>query len=112
MPPEGFAARWQAAWNAHDLDEILSHYSDDIVFRSRKALALTGAGTILGKAALRAYWSAALAAQPDLHFTVTQVYIGHETIVIAYRNHRGVKAAETLTFGADGLATMASACHA
>jgi ketosteroid isomerase-like protein len=35
-PDEGdaFAEDWIAAWNAHDLDRVLSHYADDIVFLS------------------------------------------------------------------------------
>lgn len=33
-------------------------------------------------------------------------------MVITYENHRGVLAAETLYFGADGLVTQAAACHA
>ena len=32
---EQFAAGWIAAWNGHDLDQILSHYTDDVVFRSK-----------------------------------------------------------------------------
>lgn len=112
MIPQGFAAEWQAAWNAHDLPRILSHYADGIVFRSRKAVALTGAGEVRGRAALAAYWGAALAAQPDLRFEVETVYEGHDMLVIAYANHRGVRAAETLRFGPDGLVEEASACHA
>ena len=26
---EDFAREWEKAWNAHDLEEILSHYSED-----------------------------------------------------------------------------------
>ena len=110
--PARFADDWAAGWNAHDLDRIMAHYADDIVFRSRKAAALVGSGTVRGKSALRAYWAAALARQPDLHFSVECVYSGHEVIVIAYRNHKGVRAAETLCFGPDGLVTDASAAHA
>ena len=29
-----FAVEWIAAWNAHDLDRILSHYADDFEMRS------------------------------------------------------------------------------
>ena len=29
-----FAEEWITAWNTHDLDRILSHYAEDIVFRS------------------------------------------------------------------------------
>ena len=112
MIPDDFATEWQAAWNAHDLPRILSHYAEDVTFRSRRAIPLTGAGEVRGRAALAAYWGAALAAQPDLRFSVQNVYAGHDMLVIAYTNHRGVQAAETLRFGADGLVAEASACHA
>ncbi|MDF2231887.1 nuclear transport factor 2 family protein [Albimonas sp. CAU 1670] len=107
-----FADGWQADWNSHDLERILAHYAPDVVFRSRKAAALVGAGEVRGIEALRAYWAAALARQPELRFEVTQVYAGHGMIAIAYRNHRGVEALETLRRGPDGRVVEASACHA
>lgn len=107
-----FADGWQADWNSHDLERILAHYAPDVVFRSRKAAALVGTGEVRGREALRAYWGAALARQPDLAFQVAQVYAGHGMLAIAYRNHRGVEALETLRFGPDGLVIEASACHA
>jgi ketosteroid isomerase-like protein len=110
--PQHFAAAWQAAWNAHDLPRILSHYAEDVVFHSAKAQALVGTGTLRGKPALEAYWSRALAAQPDLHFDVLEVFVGHEMLVILYANHKRVRAAETLRFAPDGLVIEASACHA
>lgn len=106
-----FAEEWEAAWNAHDLDRILAHYSADVVFRSQKAMRLTGRGEIHGRDALRAYWAAALDQQPDLSFIVVEVLRGHGMLVILYRNQRDVLAAETLRFGADGLIVEASACH-
>ncbi|MEC9432772.1 MAG: nuclear transport factor 2 family protein [Pseudomonadota bacterium] len=106
-----FAADWAAAWNSRDLDRILAHYAEGIVFRSLKAIPLTGAGEVRGRAALRAYWAAALARQPDLRFEVTSVFAGHDTLVIVYRNHAGVTAAETLRFGPTGEVAEASACH-
>lgn len=108
---QAFAKAWQAGWNSHDLDRILKHYSDDILFHSRKAQALTGSGVIRGKDALRAYWAQALVGQPDLLFVVEDVFEGHDMMVITYKNHRGVLAAETLYFGQGGLVTQAAACH-
>jgi ketosteroid isomerase-like protein len=32
---------WVAAWNAHDLERVLSHFSDDIVFSSAVAAQLS-----------------------------------------------------------------------
>lgn len=105
---QDFANEWEAAWNSHDLDRILSHYSDDVVFRSRKALVYVGVGEIRGKEVLRAYWQAALKAQPDLEFKVQHVFGGHKMIVIVFRNHKGQLAAETLHFRDDGLVDQAS----
>ena len=111
MIPEGFPAEWEAAWNAHDLDRIMSHYAEGVVFRSRKAQALVGTGELHGRAALRGYWSEALSRQPDLRFEVLEVFEGHSTLALRYRNHRGVIAVETLRFESDGLVVEASACH-
>lgn len=111
MTGRDFAADWQAGWNSHDLDRILKHYTEDVVFRSRKAVALTGSGVVEGRDSLRTYWGAALARQPDLRFDVESVFEGHDMLVIVYSNHRGVRAAETLRFGRDGLVVEASACH-
>ncbi|MEM6566021.1 MAG: nuclear transport factor 2 family protein [Pseudomonadota bacterium] len=111
MDLRAFVDEWEAAWNAHDLDRILAHYSPDIVFRSRKAMRLIGQGEVRGQDALRAYWSKALETQPDLSFVVVDVFEGHGMLVITYRNQRDAFAAETLRFDLNGLVVEASACH-
>ncbi len=111
MEAQEFAKDWEAAWNSHDLDRILSHYSENIVFRSAKAKALVGTGELRGRSALSHYWQKALSNQPNLRFRVTRVHSGQEMLVISYQNHRGVRAAETLEFGPDGKVVRASACH-
>ena len=111
MNYQDFARDWEAGWNSHDLDRIMAHYHEDIVFRSKKAVPLVGTGALEGKAALRDYWARALERQPDLRFEVLNVFEGHEMCVITYRNQRGVLAAETLRFDESGIAIEASACH-
>lgn len=106
-----FAQEWEANWNSHDLDRIMGHYSDDIVFRSRKAFAHLGLGELRGKNQLRDYWFAALKSQPDLRFEVQNVLGGHNMAVIIYLNHRKVLAAETVYFDETGMVVLASACH-
>ncbi len=105
---QDFAREWEAAWNSHDLDCILSHYTGDVVFRSTKALIYVGVGETHGKDDLREYWRAALKAQPNLRFEVQHVLGGHKMVVIVFRNHRGQLAAETLHFRDDGLVERAS----
>ena len=101
----GFAEEWVAAWNARDLERVLSHYADDVVFRSPRITVVTGdqSGIVLGKTNLGAYWRQALSGAPDLRFELQRVYVSSGTITIAYRNHRGQNAAETMIFNEHGL---------
>lgn len=107
-----FAKEWIAAWNSHDLDRIVSHYADDIVFLSPVAQQRVGNGRVHGVAALRAYWGAGLQAQPNLRFELIRVLRGHECLTIYYRNHRSQSVAETVEFGPTGKVARAFACYA
>ena len=86
-----FSESWVAAWNSHDLEAILAHFSDDVVFTSPVAAQLLEGcdGIVNGKSALRDYWDQGLAKNTDLHFDVEALYVGINTIVINYRNQRG-----------------------
>ena len=68
-----FEREWIEAWNAHDIDRILSHYRDDVRFVSPIA-ARSGArhGEVRGRHALRAYFERGLARYPALHFSPSQ----------------------------------------
>jgi hypothetical protein len=101
--PNDFADDWVRAWNAHDVEAVLEHFRDDVVFSSPVASRLlpeTG-GVVRGKAALREYWLTALGQLPGLHFEVIGVYQGESLLVINYRNHRGELVNEVLTFDGD-----------
>src|SRR5271154_2039011 len=86
-----FAAQWLDGWNAHDLEAILAHFADDVVFTSPLALRIVGGshGVLRGKEALRAYWREGLRRNAELHFEIADLYLGVDTIVIHYRNHSG-----------------------
>jgi ketosteroid isomerase-like protein len=91
---------------------VLTHYADDVVFSSPVAAQVVSEsrGTVRGKQALRDYWSRALDLHTDLHFTLIDVYVGVDTIVINYRNQRGVLLNEVLTFR-DGMVAVGHAAH-
>ena len=108
---QSFAENWIAAWNARDLEAILSHYADDIVFLSPYAEHVIGTGRVEGIAALRAYWRRGLDANPDLHFTFETVLSGCDCLTIVYRNHRHQAVAETVEFNADGKVVRSFACY-
>lgn len=101
--PQTFAADWVAAWNSHDVEAVLAHFHDDVLFTSPIAVQVVPDtnGVVRGKEALRHYWTTALALFPDLHFDVIDTYRGESTLVINYRNHRGQLVNEVLTFDGD-----------
>lgn len=98
--PQAFARQWCDAWNCHDIEAVLAHFAEDVLFTSPVACRVVpqSAGVIHGKAALRAYWQRALAKVPDLHFTMIGVYEGVDTIVIHYSNQIGGAVCEVLHF--------------
>jgi hypothetical protein len=98
--PTAFADAWVRAWNAHDVEAVLAHFRDDVVFTSPVAgrLLPETAGVVRGKAAVRDYWVAALKLLPDLHFELIGVYQGESLLVINYRNERGGLVNEVLMF--------------
>src|SRR5918998_975235 len=95
-----FADGWVKAWNSHDLEKVLSHFADNVVFTSPVAAQVLNDsdGVIRGKAALRAYWAEGLRRIPRLRFEVVGVYVGVNTLVINYRNQLGRLVNEVLIF--------------
>jgi len=105
-----FADDWIAAWNAHELEAILAHYSDDFEMASPLIVQFMGeaSGTLQGKPAVRSYWSKALARLPDLHFELQDVFVGAASVVIFYRGPRG-PGAEAFWFDSEGKVYRAAA---
>jgi ketosteroid isomerase-like protein len=99
-----FVQRWVSAWNAHDVERVLAHFAEDVVFTSPVAARMLpeSKGVFRDKASLRAYWSEALERLPDLRFEVVGTYVGIDHIVINYRNHVGGSVCEVLRI-ADGV---------
>ncbi len=99
-----FAQEWVSAWNAHDLDAILSHYSDDFEMTSPFISSVAGGtgNTLKGKAAVAEYWKVALEKFPDLKFELSDVLVSQYSLIIHYRSVMNKMAAEIMMFGADG----------
>lgn len=95
-----FAAGWIAAWNSHNLDTILSHYSPDVLLTSPVAAKILNdpLGTVRGKAALHDYFKLGLEAFPNLRFDLQDVMQGVSSIVLCYINQKGTKTAEFMEF--------------
>lgn len=100
------AEHWVAAWNAHDLDMILGHYEEDMELTSPVAAQIFGTpdGKVVGKANLWAYFQRGLAAYPELHFKLEDVFWGVNSVVLCYLNQKGTRTAEFMELSATGKA--------
>ncbi len=111
---EEFGRDWIDAWNSHDLDRILSHYSEEFEMSSPKMIQIAGepSGTLKGKDAVGKYWAKALDLIPDLRFELVTVLMGVDTIVLYYKGARGQLAAEVFHFAPDRKVSRAYAHYA
>ncbi len=105
-----FEREWIAAWNAHDIDRILSHYRDDIRFVSPFA-ARAGArhGEIHGLSALREYFELGLTSYPELHFQTIAALGGIGSIALHYRSVEDRLAIEVMELDTRGQVCRAAA---
>ena len=102
-----------AAWNSRDLERVLTLYAENSEMTSHKiqALGFDSSGTLEGKAKIRIYWAKALTLLPDLHFTLIDIFVSPDSIVVVYANERGAKICEYLRLDAAGKIVQGSANH-
>lgn len=107
---QNFAQDWIEAWNNHNLERILSHYSDTFEMTSPYIMKITGEdlGTLTGKTAIKAYWEKALQDIPTLHFELIECLLGVDSVTLYYKSLQG-RAAETFFFNEQGKVTHAFA---
>ena len=104
---------WIAAWNSRDLERVLTLYAEDAEMTSDKiqAFGFDSTGTLEGKAKLRTYWGKGLELLPDLHFTLIDLFISPDSMVVFYANERGTRICEYLRLDAAGKIVQGSANH-
>lgn len=99
-----FAQDWIESWNCHDLERILSHYTDDFEMTSPFIpLIMNEKSCILkGKEQVGNYWKQSLKKFPDLKFELIDYSVGHNSLVLHYISVQRRKAAEFFQFGENG----------
>ena len=99
---DAFASDWIGAWNARDLDRIVSHYREDVVSGSPFA-ARAGApgGVIRGLPALREYFGRALQTFPELYFEPIGALPGIGSVALHYHSVEGREAIEVMELDPD-----------
>ena len=106
-----FAKEWIDSWNNHDIEEIISHYADDLQFYSPviKQLQVNDVGLITDKETLKAYFEKGLQVYPDLHFHFHEVLAGTSSLIIYYTSINNRKSAELMQFNENGKVNLVRA---
>lgn len=93
------ALRWFDAFNAHDLEKLLSLYDDDAEHFSPKLKLRQPEtkGLIKGKKALRAWWQDSFDRLPSLNYEVKKLTADEEQVFMEYIRH--VEGEEDLRVG-------------
>lgn len=93
---------WFEAFNAHNLEKLLSLYDDEAHHFSPKLkirLPETN-GLVTGKAALRSWWKDAFSRLPSLHYKVTSLTSNADRVFMEYirtvENENNMLVAEVL----------------
>jgi len=104
MTPKNFAKSWITSWNSHNMEDILSHYSDDIEITTPMIKLAAGieSGSLKGKDQVAAYWTKALQKIPDLHFELIDVMEGINSVALYYKSVMNKKAVEVMFFNDEG----------
>lgn len=99
-----FAQGWITAWNAHDLNAILSFYALDVVLVSPLVAKILNEPSciISGIDALRAYFSRGLEMRPGLAFKLLDVLLGVSSVLIYFEDDGAKRTAEFMEVDLDG----------
>lgn len=104
MELQKFAKKWIKSWNSHDLDDILSHYSEDIEVTTPmiKRVLENETGTLKGKELVADYWKQLLIKMPDLYFELVSISEGVDSLALCYKSAINKKTVEVMFFNDQG----------
>lgn len=77
---------WMAAFNAHNLEDLLNLYHAEAIHYSPKLKIIQPAtnGLITGKAALKAWWQDAFNRLPSLQYILEKLTVDEEQVFMEY----------------------------
>jgi hypothetical protein len=109
--------KWTKAWNDHNLKEILSLYSENILFRSPKVNLVypdRTSVTITNKTELEEYFSLGLKKYPNLYFVPVDYFFKNHKVIFEYHgvdNKIQWSVIEKFEFNTEGLISNSEAYY-
>ena len=114
MDDQTFAEQWISDWNRKDVEAVLSHFNESVVFTSSRAKAILGSTRVEGKSRLREYWTTAINQIQTIRFTLNYVIREADRMAIVYIaqvDGKRLRAVEFLAFDQNGLVREGEAMY-
>ena len=108
------ADAWIESWNRHDLDAIMAHYADDVVFEANTVVSRWNRpdGTLHGAVALREHFRRGLDLAPTLHFNLEAVFTAPSGYAVLYRRDNGNRVLDVVELNEENKAVRVKALYA
>lgn len=108
------AKDWIDAWNARDLERILSHYSRNVVFEAQtvKTRWSKPDGRLEGIEELREHFARGLELASEMKFHLEQVFLAPSGYAILYTREKGNRVIDAVVLDDEGRAMYVTAYYA
>jgi hypothetical protein len=108
------ATDWIEAWNSHDLERILAHYAQDVVFEAEtvKTRRHKSDGRLDGLEELRMHFARGLELVPALRFQLGEVFMAPSGYAIFYRRDNGNRVIDAVSLNDEDRARRVTAYYA
>jgi ketosteroid isomerase-like protein len=95
---------WIAAWNSRNLDLLMDHYAEEIIFSSPASARRWNAqdGKLIGKQALERHFKKAFEEFPEMKIMDINLLIGTDGVLLVYRRETGKISADYVQFDLAG----------
>jgi len=108
-----FADEWVESWNSHDIEKIISHYAEQLEFKSPLVVERYSDpdGIIYDREKLKEYFLIGLTNNPSLSFKLNRVLLGVNCLTLYYQNARGGETAELFEFNKSHKVIKSVSCY-
>jgi hypothetical protein len=107
------AAEWIESWNRHDLESIMAHYADDVVFEASTVVKRWNRpdGQLHGTKELREHFRRGLELAPALRFELEAVLTAPSGYAALYHRDNGNRVIDVVELNAQNKAARVKAFY-